>query len=200
MGKYGSISIKECLSNMTKEESRVYFNKNATEYYIYITQSNEFQESLERLEEKDWIYLFEKLYLVTYKSLKEEKSHIVMDGVLYLFSKLGYLLTKKGSTSNNEFYKLLQVSQTPFLERRINNDLLLGLETVMNSGDEEQLDTLLKQHKEASEFRSHRDYLYEEDEIAEDGELTSSEIAAINCLNRSYQREKTLVLKYKNMV
>lgn len=200
MGKYGRISINDCFSHMQEEEKNNYFNKTATEYFQYIFQSNEFQESLKRLEREDWIYLFEKLYLVTFKSLQEEKSSIAMDGVLYLFSKLGYILTKKGTSANNEFYKLLQVSQATFLERKVNDDLLLGLETVMDSGDEEQLETLLKQHEEASAFRIHRDYLYQEDDIAGEGELTSGEITAINCVNRSYEREKRLVLKYKNML
>ena len=75
-----------------------------------------------------WKYLFEKLYLVTYKSLLEENKHYALDGVLYLFCKIGMFFTKKGTFMYNEYYKMFQMSQSVFRTREVNDDLLLGLE------------------------------------------------------------------------
>ena len=192
----GRVKIINCMKHMEEEEKEYYQTHNSTEYFQYITESAQFQESFNRLENEDWYYLFEKLYLVTYKALNEEKNYLALDGVLYLFSKIGLFLSKKGTSSYHEFYKLLKVSQAPFLEKRVNDDLLYGLEIVMRYRDEEYLDILLRQHQEASVFRNHRDYLYQQDDLAKNGELPTGEIVAINCIERSYQREKELVLKY----
>ncbi len=190
------LMIIDCMDHMSSEEKNYYQEHNASEYFYYIYGTKQFQESLKRLGKDDLIYLFEKFYLVTYKSLNEEKDNVLLDRVLYLISRMGVFFTKKGTPMYNEFYKLLQISQATFLEKRVNDDLLLGLELVMGSCEEKDFNILLGQHQEASVFRNHRDYLYEEDAKAKDGELPEGEIIAINCFNRSYQREKELVLKY----
>lgn len=194
------LHLTECLEHMTEDEKKIYEEKSANEFFRYISSSNSFQEAVNRLEEDDWKYLFEKLYLVTYKSLFEENTVHIFDGVLTLFCKIGMMFSQKGTPEYNEYYKMLQMSQSVSRTKEVNDDLLFGLEKLVNSSDEKFLEILLQQHEEACLLRSHRDYLYEQDLKSQDGELSSEEIVAINCFNRSYEREKELVLKYKNVL
>ena len=100
------------------------------------------------------------------------------------------MFSKKGTPEYNEYYKMLQMGQSILRTKEVNDDLLLGLEKLVNSSDERVLEILLDQHEEACSFRTHRDFFYEEDLKSQDGELSMDEVIAINCFNRSYEREK----------
>ena len=188
--------LNDCMNHMDTEERIIYEEKSATDYFRYLYGTEKFQQAMENLENDDWIYLFEKLYLVNYKSLGEEESHVALDGVLYIFCRLGTFFTRKDTPMYNEFYKMLQLSRSVFRVRQVNDDLLFGLETVMNSLDEEDLSILLSQHEEACRVRNNRDYMIREDAKSRNGVLSSGQITAINSFNRSFDREKRLVFKY----
>ena len=194
------IKLEDCIENMSDEEKGIYYNESASNYFLYLKNSSSFQSAFERLEEEDWIYLFEKFYLVTYKAMSEEASSKILDGIFYLYRKLGMLLSKKGSPNYNDHYRSFQMIQSVFRDREVNDDLLKALEETMASQDEEDLRILFFQHEEACLLRKHRNYMYEEEIKAHAGILTGGEIAAINCFNRSYEREKRLVLERGNVL
>lgn len=191
------IRRKDCMEHMEDEERIIYQEKSATDYFRYLYDTERFQKAMERLDDDDWNYLFEKLYLVNYKALGEEESHVALDGALYLFCKLGTFLTRKDTPMYNEFYKMFQLSRSVFRLRQVNDDLLFGLEWVLESLDERNLGILLSQHEEACRVRNNRDYMVREDAKSPDGVLSTGQIVAINSFNRSFEKEKRLVLKYK---
>lgn len=191
------IKLKDCIEHMSDEEKDVYHNENANDYFSYLKNSSSFKIAFEKLEEDDWIYLFEKFYLITYKAMSEETSIKSHDGFFYLFSKLGMLLHEKGSSTYNSYYRVSQIIKSYYYDRRINDDLLKTLEDTMISHDEEDLMILLSQHEEASRFRNYRNSMYYEVHNSEPGNLTPEIMKAIDCLNNSYEKEKKLVLRYK---
>lgn len=195
--------LQQCISNMKEEESKLYQDSTATSFFNYIYNSEEFQNILakmvpnETITEEEWTFLFEKLYLVTNKAKSEEGTPKLLDGIMYLISRLGTKVFPKDSPQYNDYYKDYEVIRSLYRTKEVNDFLLQALTETMNSRSQDDFTVLLKMHQEAILMRNRRDYMYEETLKSSEGELTTSEIVAINTFNRSYEREKKLVLEYK---
>lgn len=200
------IQLEDCKAHMTDDERNIFEEKTATDFFRYIYDSPKFQEILSKFQpnnkinEGEWLYLFEKLYLVTYKSLQEEVHPRLFDRITYLLSKVGTVIFSKDTQEYNDFYKSMEIIRSYYRNIEVDDDLLRMQTEIMTTRSVEDLETLLKVHKEACVFRNNRDYMYHEEEKSKDGELSYTQRAAINSFNRSYEREKELVLKYDNML
>ncbi len=200
------IQLEYCKAHMTDEERTIFEEKTATDFFRYIYDLPKFQEILSKLQpnnkinEGEWLYLFEKLYLVTYKSLQEEVHPRLFDRITYLLSKVGTVIFSKDTQEYNDFYKSMETIRSYYRNREVDDDLLRIQTEIMTTRSIEDMVTLLRVHKEACIFRNNRDYMYHEEEKSKDGELSHTQRAAINSFNRSYEREKELVLKYDNML
>ena len=195
------IKLKDCLNYMTEEEKEIYQNKKTNDYFHYIYyEDKKFDKALKTLGPQDWLYIFQKLYLITYKAMQEEEKLKVSDGATFLYSQLGLMFTKEEDPKYQEYYKMHEISQGVFRSREVNDDLLLGLEKTMMTKDKDDLYVLLQQHQIACFLRNNRDYLQKESEKSSPECLSGGERTAINCFNRNYEKEKKLVLRYKSML
>ena len=94
----------------------------------------------------------------------------------------------------------METIRSIYRNKKVDDDLLRIQAELMTTRSIEDMEILLQVHREACILRNNRDYMYHEEEKLNEGELSYSEIAAINSFNRSYEREKELVLKYDNML
>ena len=200
------IKLEDCKKHMNENEAEIYYNKTATEFFRYIYETERFQEIIDNMKpqtdisEEDWLYLFEKLYLVTYKSLREEASPRLSDSLIYLISKIGVTIFPKDNPKYKEYYKDLEIIRSVYRNRKVDDDLLRILTEVMETKDIDDMNLLLQLHQEVCILRNNRDYLYRESLKSQDGVISVGERTAINSFNRSYEREKELVLTRDSML
>ena len=82
--------------------------------------------------------------------------------------------------------------------KEINKDLLYGLEELKKNTEENDIDILLSQHKEACAFRDNKKAFEKAYEHSSNGIISSKERISMNTFNRAYEREKTFVKLYSN--
>ena len=196
------MEIREIVSKLDNEEKMKYIDSTASEYFRNVYYSKEFScvleklDSKEKLADEEWEYLFEKLYLVTYKATLEEDQLNIMDKINYVINKVCVKVFKKGKLYN-ESVKMLAFLESVKLEKEINADLIEGLERLEESKNELDLDILLKQHREAVIFRNNQDAFLDSYRDGQTGVMTSDELLYMDCMDRTFIREKELVKEYK---
>lgn len=194
------------MGEMSDEEREIFLEQSATEYFHYIYNQKTFQSLLKRLDsnemllEEDWDFLLEKFYLIICKAISEETKVDFIDKILSLVCKMVVRFGKENTKIYNECYKLLEYVSMMKKEKEINQDLFTGYDTILNDKRKESVHVHLKQQEEASIYRANRDYYLQEYQKASSGVITNGERMAINSFNRSYMREKELVLSYRNMI
>ena len=196
------MNILDVLENIDVDEKMIYMDSTANEYFRYTYYSREGTaiisklDSNEKLTDDEWKYLISRLFMVTYKAYQEEDNLSFIDKINYVINKIGIKVFKKGKI-HNECVKLLAFLESIRLEIEINDDLSDGLEKVENSRKEEDLNTLLKQHREALIFRDNQDAFLDSCRNDAKGVITDDEDSYIDSMDRSYIREKELVKEYK---
>ena len=194
--------IQEIVSKLSEEEKMKYIDSTASEYFRDFYYSKEFScvlnklNSNEKLTEEEWQFLMEKLYLVTYKATLEEERLNFIDKINYIINRIGAKVFKKGKI-HNECVKILTFLESAKLEKEINDDLTNGFERVEKNKSEDDLDILLKQHREAVIFRNNQDSFVKLYRYGQIGIMTNCEIIYMDCMDRSFIREKELVKEYK---
>ena len=198
------MELEEMINNLDNKELEIFLMGNTNDYYRYIKSLPEYQEILLKLDnntclsDEEWKYLFDKLYLVTCKSIGEEYDYKVGDRIICALTKCLLAISKKRTPVYNEAYKLVQYIESIRKNIEIDEDLLFGLELTKEKCSEEYLDILLRQHEEAEIFRGNKNSFYKQYDESIDGRLSGKEIVSINSFNRGYERERELVLKYTN--
>jgi hypothetical protein len=141
--------------------------------------------------------LFKRLFAVTCKAIQENEKLTFIDKIIYLFSRIGFNMSKLDSKAYNECYKMMEYIESIKMNKDINEDLLKGLEIVGNGRDYKNLDILLKQHNEACTYREYKDMFFDSYKKSENSRISYEERIAINSFTRSYAKEKELVKRYK---
>ena len=194
--------LQNLMKNLTKEEKIIFYTEDANHYYRYVKNSDCFSQLNKKLEsdgkltEEEWDYLLNRLYLVTCKAIGEEDDITISEKLIYLISKLGYIISKKNSSLYNEAYKIMEYIGGIKKAQDINDDLLYGYDMVVDTHDEGYLDILIRQHEAAEIFRGNKSFFEREYVNSKDGKISDNEKIAINSFNRGYDSEKKLVLKY----
>ncbi len=191
---------------MDKEELDIAVEGNCREYYDYLLANDKFNniinkiDSKEELLEEDWLYIIERLKILNYKSLEEEDKIDLGDRFYSLICRIGMTVFKTDSGIYNECLKMYKLIE--FMKDRtiINKDLFDGFDIVLDNMDEESLGILLQQHKEAHIFRNNSKYYDELFEESISGIISPLERIQMNAATYSYEREKELVKKYKNVI
>lgn len=184
------------VSSLDKEEKDIFMKKTATDYYHYLEEQKEFliaQKHLlqnEKLSDKEWRYMINKLFLVSCRALAEEGKITFADKIFFYISQLGMKVSKKNQFIYNECYKMVEFVHSLQWEKEINEDLLEKLDLVIDTYEESELDTLLKMHNEASIFRSNQDAFIEAYHEADPGYLSQKEKMYIHSFKMAYQKEK----------
>lgn len=172
--------------------------------YQILETTEKFQRIKEKLENKEkitkqeWDFITEQLDLITYRSCFMEEKNTISDSLLFIISKLGMKLNKKHGYNYTIHYKTLEAITSFDKEKEINDDLLIGMEIVRDSNKEKDLESLLKQHREAYIFRENKEAYLREYIVSDAGILSPNERLYIHAYNYAYQNEKKLVKQYKN--
>lgn len=195
--------LKEIIDEFDEEEKEKYFIESSSKYFRYLYSTSKFEKILFKLDndyiinEDEWMFLFKRFFAVTCKAIEENEKLSFLDKVIYMFSKIGYSLSKMDTKLYNECYKMIQYIESIKMNNEINSDLLFGLEKVGSGRDYKELNILLKQHNEACTYREYKDMFFESYNKSGNSNITYEERIAINSFGRSYAKEKELVKKYK---
>ena len=196
------MNIHDIVSQLDEQEEMLYIDSTASSYFRTIYYSETFSSIVnkldtdERLTAEDWKYLIEKLYMVTYKATLEEDTLDIMDKINYAINKIAIKIFKKGKI-HNECVMMLAFLESIRLEKDINIDLCNGIDRVEESKSKTDLDILLRQHREAVIFRDNQDAFLDSYKYGTNGVMTDDDLLYIDCMDRSYIREKELVKEYK---
>ncbi|MBR5370051.1 MAG: hypothetical protein IK137_01970 [Bacilli bacterium] len=196
------MNIHDIIEKLDDSEKLMYTENTASSYFRNIYYSKKFSSILGKLDSKDklsddeWQYLFERLYVVTYKAIQEEDSLSIVDKVNYVINRIGTKLIRKGKV-HNESVKMLAFLESIKLECEINRDLTYGFDRVKTSRSETDLDILLKQHRESAVFRDNQDAFIDSYKVGQPGVMTNDDMLYMDCMDRAYIREKELVKEYK---
>ena len=197
------MDLNYLVDRMPEEEREVYLHKSASEYYHFLEEQEEFstiEEKLsteEILNEKEWLYIFYKLYLVSCRALMEEENYTLVDRVLYLLTKLGMKVCKKDGGLYNECYKMMEYLTSIKREHEINLDLFHGIDNVMDTCSETDLDRLIKQYRLANVFRDNKDAFQEAYHASDMGYISGYERMYIHACHKAYEEEKVYAKEWK---
>jgi len=201
------MDLEFLVRRMSEEERECYLKTSATEYYHFLDNRPEFHTIIDKVEnsiklsEAEWSYIFTKLYLISCRALLEEGKLDFMDYVFYLLSKLGLKVAKKNQSLYYECYKMVQFVQSIQKGKEINVDLLNGIDYVMETSQESDLNILLQQYKEANIFRDNQDAYMKAYQDSISGEISVSERMYSHAFQNAYDREqilnKSLIKKLK---
>ncbi len=191
---------------MDREELDLAVEGSCREYYNYLINNDEFKrviskvDSDEKLNDDEWLYILERLSIVSYKSLQEEEKVEFADKFYSLVCRIGMRVFKNNSHMYNECLKMFKLIE--FMKNRveIDKDLYLGYDIVDDNRDENSLAILIKQHMEANIFRNNSEYYSDCFEESLAGSISSKDRVSMNATTYSYQREKELVKKYKDVI
>ena len=195
------MDLQRIIEKLDTNEKEIYINNTASSYFNTIYSSEKFSSIIKKLNTKEiitdeeWVYVVEKLLLVTNKAILEEEQLSFLDNIKYLLCKIIVKVLKSGSLYN-ECMKMIAFIASIKLERDINIDLSIGLDIVENSKWKKDLDILLKQHKEASLFRDSQDTFIDSYRVAMAGVMSDDEATEINFMDKCYNKEKELVKEY----
>ena len=197
------MELNKIINELNPEEKNIYLTQSASNYFRLMHYSEKFIPILEKLESRkkltieEWDYLVKRLFLITCKAIAEEDNITFMDRISYTLSKIGSVIFIKDGNLYNECIKMVEFIDSINMEKSINSDLLVGLNTVKSKVDDNLLGILIKQHREASIFRDSQNLFVEEYINSIDGPITNLEEVYINSMHGSYKREKELVKEYK---
>ena len=198
-----SFDLKEIIDEFDEEEKEKYFIESSSKYFRYLYSTPKFNGIISKLDnnyvikEDEWMFLFKRFFAVTCKAMEENEKLSFLDKIIYMFSKIGYKISKMDTKLYNECYKMIQYIESIKMNNDINSDLLFGLERVGTGRDYKVLNTLLKQHIEASTYREYKDMFFESYKKSDSDRISYDERIAINSFGRSYIKEKELVKRYK---
>ena len=191
---------------MDEEELNIAAEGSCKEYYKYLLYNTEFKRVISKvnsdasLTNDEWLYILERLFLIGYKSKVEGDKLDINDRIYKVISKIGMKLFKEGSPVYNECIKMFKHIDFIRERKEIDKDLLFGYDFVRANKKEGYLSILIKQHEEASIFRSNNEMFVRSVEKGRSGELSQQEIIGMNATERSYLREKELVKKYSTVL
>lgn len=194
--------LQNIIDGLSESERVIYEAQTASEYFRYIFYSKESLtiskklETSEKLNNFEWDYLMKRLFLVTVKAIEEENSTSIVDKINYVINKVAVKVLKKGKVYS-ECVKMLSFIESLRLENEINDDLSNGFERVKKSKNEQELDILLRQHREAALFRDNQDAFLDSYKNGKVGIMSDDELLYIDCMDRAFIREKELVKEYK---
>ncbi len=194
--------LQNVIDGLSESERVIYEAQTASEYFRYIFYSKESLtiskklETSEKLNNFEWDYLMKRLFLVTVKAIEEENSTSIVDKINYVINKVAVKVLKKGKVYS-ECVKMLSFIESLRLENEINDDLSNGFERVKKSKNEQELDILLRQHREAALFRDNQDAFLDSYKNGKVGIMSDDELLYMDCMDRAFIREKELVKEYK---
>lgn len=194
--------LQNVIDSLSESERVIYEAQTASEYFRYIFYSKESLtiskklETSEKLNNFEWDYLMKRLFLVTVKAIEEENSTSIVDKINYVINKVAVKVLKKGKV-HSECVKMLSFIESLRLECEINDDLSNGFERVEKSKNEQELDILLRQHREAALFRDNQDAFLDSYKNGKVGIMSDDELLYMDCMDRAFIREKELVKEYK---
>ena len=195
--------LNEIIDDMDNEEKEKYFMESSSKYFRYLYTSKKFESILDKLDnnciidEDEWLFLFKRFFAVTCKAMEENEKLSFIDKVIYMFSKIGFKISKLDSKLYNECYKMIEYIKSIKMNKDINSDLIHGLEKVGTGRDYKKLDILLKQHTVACTYREYKDMFYEYYKKSNNSNMSYEERISISAFHRQYKNEKELVKKYK---
>ena len=196
------MDLELIFNNMSEEEKKVYFKNDTVEYYKYIKTTPRFMEIEDKisnkgkLEDEEWNFILEKLFLVFVHSLEEENRVNIMGKLIIQLSKLNTKIFKYGTPLYNMTYKFIQLISSYEKEAIINDDLYEGFFITNTTKNEENLEYLLNQYKAANRFRESKNAFQHEYHKGETSELSNNELLYIHAFNQAYEEEKKLVKKH----
>ncbi len=191
---------------MDKEELDLAVEGSCREYFEYLLDSNEFKtvlnkiDSDQELKDEDWLYILERLKIVAYKSLSESEKNDSGDKLYSLICRIGMKIFKEDTSIYNECLKMYKYLDFIKKRREIDKDLLDGYDIVSDNRDENSLSILINQHREANIFRNSSSFYEKLFEESSAGVISSDERVYMNATTYSYEREKELVKKYKDVI
>ena len=191
---------------MNEEELDIAVEGSCREYYQYLLNNAEFKRIISKVNGNDsltndeWLYILERLFLISYKSKEEEDKIDINDRIYTVICKIGMKVFKEGSPIYNECIKMFKYIDFIRERKEIDKDLLFGHDFVKANKKEDYLGILIKQHEEASTFRNNNEMFIRSVEEGRSGELSQHEIIGMNATERSYLREKELVKKYGTVI
>ena len=198
-----SYDLKDIINEMSEAEKNIYFNENSSKYFKYLHGTKKFEIIMSKLDneyiirEDEWLFLFKRFFAITCKAIEENEKISFLDRIIFMFSKIGCYLSKIDSKTYNECFKMIRYIESIKMNKEINSDLMMGLEIVGRTRDYNNLNILLKQHMEASDYRDYKDMFFEEYKKSNNSHITYDEGIAIKSFGKAYIREKDLVKKYK---
>jgi hypothetical protein len=195
------MELNSVIKSLSPQEKKAYETQTASEYFRHLYYSQDFikildkMDTTELLSDKEWTYLLERLFLVTYKALSEEDTVSFMDRLTYMVNSIAIKVFKSGKL-HTECEKMMKFINSVIYEREINEELVNGLEMVENSRSESELSILINQHREAAIFRDNQDAFIDSYKESNTGSMSNQDIVNMNCMDRAYFRVKELVKEY----
>lgn len=195
------MKLQRIITNENETEKIKYINGTANDFFKDSYNSEKFHSIVDKLNSKDkltedeWVYLIEKLYIVTYKAILEEDELSILDNINYIINKLYVKIFKNGKI-HDECIKMLAFIECIKFEKEINSDLSKYLEQIKKDKNEEDLDILIRQHIEALIFRDNQDAFLDSYRNGEVGIMTANDKLYMDSMNKAFIREKGLVKEY----
>lgn len=195
------MKLQRIITNENETEKIKYINGTANDFFKDSYNSEKFHSIVDKLNSKDkltedeWVYLIEKLYIVTYKAILEEDELSILDNINYIINKLYVKIFKNGKI-HDECIKMLAFIECIKFEKEINSDLSKYLEQIKKDRNEEDLDILIRQHIEALIFRDNQDAFLDSYRNGEVGIMTANDKLYMDSMNKAFIREKGLVKEY----
>ena len=211
MGKDVNTTYDDLFLSFTEEEKDLFLNSNATTFFKYIYESDNFQNILKKINASDllsddeWKYVLERLFFISVKSESEYEVDKLdfKDKIIQLFCRIGMFFTGEDSGLYNEFYKMKEFLDSFKKLHSISNDLYNAYELVDDERDINLLKLLIEHNLICCDFRDYRQkfmdvYNYHNHHTIETtGLVVGDERSNINLMNRAYDSAKKLVLKYQ---
>lgn len=194
----------EVIFDELSDDEKVYFiSSRNVDYYKYIINQVEFRDICTKLDQDidldntEWKYMLEKLFLITDKSMLEEDNISFRDKIIYSFSKFCIKKIDDSTDLYSECYKIVKYFDGLNEINELNDILVDGLLFVFKNRNNNNLKVLLEQHDMVQACREYREDFIERymDDIP--GRISGIQYRDINLLERSYNDVKGKVLSYK---
>ncbi len=196
------MDLNVLVDEMSEEERDVFLHTSATQYFHYIEQDDMYQIILEKIEkdvslnEEEWKYILTKMYLVGCRALTEEEKMDLLTWFVNIVSKVGMKISREDRPLYVECFKMAEYVWGIKKEKEMNLDFFKGIDFVIDSGEESELDILLKQCQENSIFRDNKDAYAEAYQNSTYGKMDAKEKMFIHSCHMAYDREKELIKNY----
>ncbi len=201
------MNLENIFNELTDDEKVYFLSYGNVEYYKYVTDQDEFKIIISKIKKDidlditEWKYMLEKLFLITSKSILEEKIEerniSIFGKFLYSFSKLCLKKVDDSTELYYECYKIVKYFDGLKVMKELNNDLGDGLFFVVKNKSNHNLNILLEQHDLVQTCREYRDDFLEEYKNDVPGRISGIQYRDINLFERSYGDVKKKLLSYK---